>query len=285
MKWWTTHDRKQYGGVNGQREVVRMIGHSLGLSYPEGRPWHPDITTNNSIIATTPSEPNENLGHTFFFADDDHNALKTLYGSSPSDIITGQSVIHRQRAEEDFLIGRNGQRDIFQLVAKGINYNNKDAFVDRGEDKYGRLWWHNDYVIPSVANFNPAEGDKILIQKRLFVPYSPIYPDTPNSSIPKKFDFSGKKVATKSFLKKLRIRFQDDQPLRALPGDQQGAVMTSSANLNINGAGKLMINANGTDPQMGPYSDDLTVNAQLLAFLDVYGPFGPAIKGEWFGLF
>jgi len=277
--WRSWHDKKQYGGVESQRQVVKMIGRSLGLSYPDGQVWNNAYTTNNSIVSENGSGPNGNMGHTNFFTDDDQQSLRSLYGAK--DVVTGIANHVRQRAEEDLLIGFNGQTDYFYLVSKGINYLNQSS---RFVEPSGRAW-HNDYIIPSLVNFNPEEGDRILIQRRLFVPFSPVYPGTPSSSIPKKFDYSGKKIIAKSYLKKLRIRFQDDQPLQTLPSDQQGAVMTSSVNLNINGAGKLMINANGTNPNMGPYPDDLSVNAQLLAFLDVYGPYGPAIKGEWFGLF
>ena len=76
------------------------------------------------------------------------------------------------------------------------------------------------------------------------------------------------------------------QSLRGLPSDQQNdAIFSSKVNLHINGAGKLLINANGTSPNLGPYGDDISVNGQLLGFLDVYGPFGGSIQGDWFGLF
>jgi hypothetical protein len=282
LSWRSWHDRKQYGGVDAQREVVRMIGRSLGLSYPNGEPWSETYTTNNTVISHTLSEPNENLGHTFFFTDDDQTALKTIFGSKSSDALTGQRFDHRQRIEEDLLIGRNGQVDTFFLVSKGINYSNSAA---KYVESSGRVW-NNDYIIPSIANFNPGEGDKILIQKRLFLPASPIDPSTSNKSLPKKFELSGKQVSTKKFLKKVRINFSDIQSLRALPSDQQNdAIFSSKVNLHINGAGKLLINANGTSPNLGPYGDDISVNGQLLGFLDVYGPFGGAIQGEWFGLF
>ena len=67
--------------------------------------------------------------------------------------------------------------------------------------------------------------------------------------------------------------------------DQQVTIFSSKVNLHVNDAGKILINANGTSPNLGPHSDDISVNGQLLGFLDVYGPFGSAIQGDWFGLF
>ena len=110
LSWRSWHDRKQYGGVDAQREVVRMIGRSLGLSYPNGEPWSETYTTNNTVISHTLSEPNENLGHTFFFTDDDQTALKTIFGSKSSDALTGQRFDHRQRIEEDLRSHFQNQR-------------------------------------------------------------------------------------------------------------------------------------------------------------------------------
>ena len=282
LSWRSWHDRKQYGGVDAQREVVRMIGRSLGLSYPNGEPWSGTYTTNNSIISHTTSEPNENLGHTFFFTDDDQNALKAIHGANPSDVVTGQKVDHRQRIEEDFLNGRNGQTDTFYLVSKGINYANQSA---KYVEKNGTVW-NNDYIVPSIANFNASEGDRVLIQKRLFVPFSPVLPSTPAKDIPKRFDFSGKQVNSKSFLKKLRIRFLDAQDVNQMsPEEQNRRISPSKINLHVNDAGKVLINANGTSPNYGPYGDDISINGQLLGFLDVHGPFRSPINASWFGLF
>jgi hypothetical protein len=279
ISWKSWHDKKQYGGVRSQRKIVHTIGRSLGLSYPNDDPWNKNYTTDSTIISLQRPETHTNLGNlgnTIFFTDDDQNALKTIFGANSSDVLTGQNVNHVERIEEDLLIGRNGQVDNFYLVSKGINYSNSAA---KYVEPNGRIW-NNDYIIPSIANFNPHEGDRIMIKRRLFLPSSPIDSSTSNKSLPKKFKFNGKKVKTKKFLKKVKINFADHQ--NSLNNDR---IFSSKVNLHVNDAGKILINANGTSPNLGPHSDDISVNGQLLGFLDVYGPFGSAIQGDWFGLF
>jgi hypothetical protein len=272
--WKSSTNQHQYGGVQDQERIVHSIGRSLGLSYPDGASWNPAYTQNNSIMSLNSWDNKGEYGHTFFFTGDDQAALQSIHGRSPSlDLITGQTVEHQQRIEEDLLLGINGQKDIFKLTAKGINYNNADA---RQVEPDGRVW-HNDYNVASVANFNPDEGDKILIDKKLFLPNTPI---NPGFKAPKSFKLNGKTVQTKPFLQKLRLRFIHATSPEA---DQQAWVTKN--NLIYNDAGKLLINANGTASSLTNLGDDLSVNSQLIAFVDGYGPMGGAVPSSWFGLF
>jgi hypothetical protein len=272
--WNSSTNQHQYGGVQDQERVVHAIGRSLGLSYPDGNPWNPAFTQNNSILSLNSWDGRGEYGHTFFFTQDDQDALQSIFGRNPGlDSITGQTIGHQQRIEEDILLGLPGQKDIFKLTAKGINYANKDA---RQVEPNGRVW-HNDYNVASVANFNPEEGDKILIDKKLFLPNTPI---NPGFKAPKSFKMNGKTVSTKGFLNKLKLKFVHAPSPEA---DQKAWI--SSNNLIYNDAGKLLINANGTASSLTNLGDDLSVNSQLIGFVDAYGPMGGPVTASWFGLF
>ena len=143
-----------------------------------------------------------NFGRTVFFTEDDKSSLKEIYSSSNVDGITGNagdSVVHGQRIKEDLLIGANGQIDIFRLNSKGMNADNKDSISRDPVTGWDSV---NDYNVPTIANFNPYEGDKIMINRRL---YSPLNPISASTKLPKTMKSGRKVIATSKFLKSIKI--------------------------------------------------------------------------------
>jgi hypothetical protein len=283
IRWSSVHNTKQYGGVDDQRTLVRAIGNSLGLSRLNWA-WKEAgntgvYTTSNTIMSETPWIQAwfgaSDFGRTVFFTQDDKSSLKEIYSSSSIDGITGianNSVVHEQRIKEDLLIGANGQIDIFKLHSKGMNAENKEAFsFDPGTG----LYWVNDYNIPTIVNFNPYEGDKILISRRLYAPLNPI---GANTRLPKTIKSGKKNIPTSKFLKSIKI------DLITTNGREEFDAATKSVHNTIyNEAGKLMLNVNGVEPFNGP--DPVTGNGQLLAFIDTVGGATVQFQTSWLGLF
>jgi hypothetical protein len=277
IRWSSVHNTKQYGGVDDQRTLVKAIGNSLGLSRLNWK-WleagnRGEYTTKDTIMSDVAWDRGYDFGHTVFFTEDDKNSLKEIYGRSIIDGITGARVVHMQRIKEDLLIGANGQIDEFRLVAKGMNADNKDAISY--DPKTG--WdWVNDYNIPTIVNFNPYEGDRILISRRLYMYENPIHPDTP---IPRTIRVGEKmqEVNALDYLNNIKIDFNLNDS-----GEEENAVSTTDKNTMFNDAGKLMLNVNGRLEGLGP--PPVWGNGQLLAFVDIIGAGSLDFQAEWLGL-
>jgi hypothetical protein len=289
LLWRSGHNQVQYGGVQDQLIIAQMVGKSLGLSYPDAQPWNPSYDQDDTLMSFNSLNNGLQCGHTIIFTQNDLSALKTIFGGTATDPVTGTVVQHRQRIKEDLLIGTNGVTDYFYLEAKGVNYRNKSAITQVGVGKDGKpIIWHNDYNIPSVANFNPYEGDRVYIKKELFIPDSPI---TPGVKLPKQVNPSTKpfwdpsyastpKVSVREYLKGLKVKF-----VHAPSPELDEKAWKSKNNLIYNDAGKLLINTNGKTDSLGPYGDDVSVNGQLIAFVDIFGDYGTPVQGSWFNLF
>lgn len=277
IRWTSVHNTKQYGGVDDQRTLIKAIGNSLGLSKLNWK-WveagnKGEYTTKDTIMSDVPWDRGYDFGHTVFFTEDDKNSLKEIYGRSVVDGITGARLVHIQRMKEDLLIGANGQIDEFRLVAKGMNADNKDAISY--DPKTG--WdWVNDYNIPTIVNFNPYEGDRILISRRLYMYDNPIHPDTP---IPLKIRVGKdlQEVNAAEYLNNIEIDFN----LNLTAAEEYATILTSK-NTMFNDAGKLMLNVNGESEAYGP--QPVTGNGQLLAFVDIIGAGSLEFRSEWLGL-
>jgi hypothetical protein len=289
ITWRSGHNQAQYGGVQDQLVLAQAIGRSLGLSYPDDRPFNPEYDQDDTLMSYVDVNNGLQCGHTIIYTKDDVEALQTIFGPPTSDPVTGAVVDHRQRIKEDLLIGLNGVVDNFFLEAKGVNYKNKGAITQDGIGRDGKpMIFHNDYNIPSIANFNPYEGDRIFIKRELFIPNSPI---SPGQKLPKTINPSPKtigdpsyastsKVSIRDYLKGLRIKF-----IHAPSEQLDEKAWRSSNNLIYNDAGKLLLNTNGKANSLGPYGDDLSINGQLVAFVDVYGDYRAPVLGSWFSLF
>jgi hypothetical protein len=274
--WTSVHNTQQYGGVIDQRRLVKAIGNSLGLArinpgwYSAGNSG--DYTTSDTIMSEAPWDRGFDWGHTVFYTNDDINALRQIYSIPILDLHAGDVVTHAQRIKEDLLIGVDGQIDIFKLTAKGMNAGNQDAVT---YDPVTGWYTVNDYNIPTIANFNPQEGDRILIERRLYLPTNPINPNSPLPETVVASDGAGYSVG--QYLKAVSIDFVSCQT----PGEEQSSIL-SSRNTLFNDAGKLMLNINGSQPGHGP--GPVTGNGQLLAFIDFSGDFPPTFQAQWLGL-
>ena len=274
IRWSSVHNTRQYGGVEDQRNLTRAIGNSLGLSRLNWA-WEAagntgTYTTADTIMSPTPWDRDYDFGHTIFFREDDKNALKQIFEGK---LITplGNTVKHIQREEEDLLLGTNGQIDLFYLVAKGMNSDNKDAI---SYDPVTGWDWVNDYNIPTIGNFNPYEGDRILIDRRLYAPTNPI---NPNTDLPETLDLKESKVKTSDYLNDVEIDFI----FANTPESDKTATYTHK-NTIFNDAGKLMLNVNGEQPGNGP--GPVTGNGQLLAFVDLAGARPVEFQANWLSL-
>jgi hypothetical protein len=283
LTWKSAHNEAQYGGALDQMFVVQAIAKSLGITMPFNEPFNPQYSRLDSILSFNDYNVTR---RSIIFRSDDISALQFLYGKRSTDQITGLKAEHQQRIKEDLLIGTEGVADTFKLVAKGQIYTNKDAIKADGIGNDGNpIIWHNDYNIPSITNFNPEEGDKILINKDLFIPYSPI---SPGQKLPKKTNPSTQPFWTRAYKKAKLIKTQEF--LRRIKSIDFGVAYPSPSsnlwesdhNLILNGTGKLMINANGTGGSLGPYGDDVSVTGQIVAFLD-YGTPNTPLDGSVFG--
>ena len=283
VRWSSVHNTKQYGGVDDQRTLVRAIGNSLGLSRLNWL-WKEagntgDYTTSNTIMSQTPWIQGKygasDFGRSVFFTEDDKLSLKEIYSSVNIDGITGiatGSAVQEQRIKEDLLIGANGQIDIFRLNSKGMNADNKDSI---SYDPVTGRDWVNDYNIPTIVNFNPYEGDKILISRSLYVPLNPI---SANTKLPKTIKSGKKAIATSKYLQSIKI------DLITTNGAEDFDAATKSVHNTIyNEAGKLMLNVNGTEPFNGP--GPVTGNGQLLAFVDTVGGKNVDFQASWLELY
>ena len=243
--WKSAKDTRQYGGVQDQLTASRAVLESLGLSYPDNSPWNLDHSKTIMSYTNTSNELNGNtLGTTFYFTQKDLSALEVIYGktSAPN---SGAKNYHISGSDETLLIGRNGVQDYFYIKTKG--YDETDI---RSYDEFGRPWYNN-YKNPSIANFNPGEGDKILISRRLMSP------------------FDGDPEKTEAWLQNEGKNLLVSYVYSSKP-DDEWKIWASEFNIIYNDAGKLMLNVNGRDANLGPLLDQ--TNNYLAAFIDIVGP-------------
>jgi hypothetical protein len=274
IRWSSVHNTKQYGGVDDQRILVKAIGNSLGLSRLNWA-WEAagnsgTYTTADTVMSQTPWDRGYDFGHTVFFREDDKNALKQIHGGKQITSTSGK-VNHIQREKEDLLLGINGQIDVFYLVAKGMNFENKEAIT---YDPVTGWDWVNDYNIPTIANFNPYEGDRIHIDRRLYATTNPI---SPNTDLPETLTIQESKVKTSDYLDNVLIDF-----VFATTPELDAAAAYTRKNTIFNDAGKLMLNVNGEQPGNGP--GPVPGNGQLLAFIDIVGARPFEFKADWLSL-
>ena len=162
------HKEMQYGGVSSQCETTRVILRSLGLSHPEGYPNDSKYTYNDSILSYK-SVNSMQAGRLISTTPNDQDALKQIFGTNQN--FSTEEKFHNTELNEDLLIGSNGRIDYFILNRKGC-YTGSDAAVN-WEEGYAR---NDDYINASISNFNPDEGDKILISRKLLSPYGDGFP-------------------------------------------------------------------------------------------------------------
>jgi hypothetical protein len=244
------HNKAQYGGRDDIRSLCQAILPSLGITGPNGTSSNPSFTTDNTILSFN------DRGRTFFLTEDDQLALQDVLGldANPKPL----ESTHVQRGKEDLMLGASGVRDTFRLTAKGVISEEPYLIKDGPKEFVGMS---NNYNIPYIANFNGAEGDKILISKRLFNTKTPIDGNVPNRT-----------PAPKG----LKIMFRN----------YYGPKLEYNTKHNVyyNGAGKLNLDVDGKTPGPGPskYTD---WNAYMLAFVDPVGPSSLPFQSNWLGLF
>ena len=141
------------------------------------------------------------------------------------------------------MIGTDGVVDTFQLTAKGMILK-EDSGTQY--DDIGTIY--NNYNVPYIANFNPGEGDRILIHRSL------LDPKTPQSRPSKKL--------AKPFKK-------EDLLFKQTFGDKYN----SGANVYYNDAGKILMDTNCKRGGLTPskFGDAAGINGQLVAFVDPIG--------------
>ncbi len=258
IEWNSVHNRRQYGGVQDIRSLQVAIASALGVSRPDGQYSNPLFSWDNTLMSSNTGAL-DSWGATFFYTPDDQTALKAILGNQDNQS-SRISNIHTQRQKEDLLIGVNGQVDIFKLTAKGMILQ-EDGGTEY--DEFGAATINN-YNIPYIANFNGAEGDRLLISKKLFYPKTPIDGNQVNNNKPpNKFSIKYKQT----------FNPREDQ-----------ASWESKYNVLYNDAGKLLLNTNGVQKNLGPQTI-APINDQLLAFIDPIGPENMLFSKSWLGLF
>ena len=257
------HKEMQYGGASSQCETTRVILRSLGLSYPEGYANLSDYTYNDSILSYK-SVHGMQAGRLISTTPNDQSALKQIFGTNQNFSI--EDKFHNTELNEDLLIGENGRIDYFILNRKGVN-TGKDAAYK--VDNLGPQ--SNDYHNASIANFNPDEGDKILISRKLLSPFGDGMPTVDEKIQTNNWiQGEGKNIELKVIQSSLYI--QERESL-GFAGEHEGDIQyPSDSNVIFNKAGKLLFNVNGTDPGCGPSSGWIFshVNGHLGAFIDIY---------------
>lgn len=260
IQWNGRHNRKQYGGLHDIRALQVGIASALGVSRPDGDFLNPSYSWDNTLMSGNEGALNSN-GATFLYSEDDQSAIRSIIGSN-SEIVQAnpETITHMQEGKEDLLIGKNGQIDIFKLNSKGMILK-----PDEGTeyDEYG-VATINNYNIPYIANFNGNEGDRVLINKKLFSPNTPIDPVT---------------LEKNKAPNKLKIRFK-----QSFSPQQDREQWVSKANVLYNDAGKLLLNTNGQASNLGPPTI-ATINDQLVAFVDPIGPENLPFSRQWIGLY
>ena len=260
VQWYGWHNRRQYGGLYDIRALQVGIASALGVSRPDGDSFNPSYSWDNTLMSVNEGALNSS-GATFFYSEDDQSAIRSIIGSNGKNIQENpETVTHVQEGKEDLLIGKNGQIDIFKLNSKGMILK-----PDEGTeyDKFG-MATINNYNVPYIASFNGHEGDRVLINKRLFSPNTPIDPVT---------------LEKNKAPNRLKIRFK-----QSFNPKQDRKQWASEANVLYNGAGKLLLNTNGKAKVLGP-GTLAPINDQLVAFVDPVGPENLPFSRQWISLY
>ena len=237
--WKSSKDTRQYGGVQDQLTVSRAVLRSLGLSYPGGSPWNENIQ--ETILSSIKTQQGL-YGHTFYPAEADIEALHQLYGHTP--VSSQRSVDHVVDLDEELVVALDGRVDYIYISLKGIDATNKSS-IDY--DEWGPIY--NDYKNASIAGFNPWEGDVIFVERTLMSPY--------DGNDAKTSDW----ISTQELSKNLSLIYS------GVPSEEH-LVRLSGSEVIYNDAGKIMLNANGTEEGLGPMYG---VNNYLISFLDLGG--------------
>ena len=237
--WKSSKDTRQYGGVQDQLTVSRAVLRSLGLSYPDGSPWNSDVQT------TLLSDINDDIslyGHTFWPQVNDLNALYELYGRK--SITSDSPVEHNVNSDEELVVALDGRVDYIYLSVKGVEANDQSSIT---YDEIGPVY--NNYKNASIAGFNPWEGDIIFVERGLMSPH--------DGNESKTSEWLSSQEPTKS----LSLLYSGEP-------ESEHLLRLSSSEVIYNDAGKVMLNVNGTEPDLGPL---FTTNNYLIAFLDFKG--------------
>lgn len=243
FKWKSAKDTRQYGGVQDQLFLTRLVLRSLGLSYPNGDPWDPGETSQTTLMSFNDGDFGF-FGHTFSPTPADYNALIQLFGHRQQDVSYLAPQIHLQTKDEELLIGLDGRVDRFVLTSKGLDPSNPQSIT---YDSIGPIF--NDYKCASIGGFNPWEGDEIWIERSLFSPYA-----SQDQTL----------QWMRETLGSFRIRLG-----QAFSSQEDRQLWTSDFNLIYNDAGKLLLNTNGREEGLGP--SPVGINSELVAFIDVVG--------------
>lgn len=254
----TYHNQAQYGGVEDIRSIETTIMEAVGITRPNGNGSDPNYSWDTTLMSFNAGGLGSG-GATFFLTEDDQAALQTLFGS-PSSPSAGGAKTHVQRMKEDLMLGTEGVVDTFKLTSKGVILK-KDSGTQY--DDLGPIY--NNYNVPYIANFNPGEGDKILIHRSLLNPKTPV-------------SKASKKLA-KPFAK-TKLRFKQ------IFGDKY----TTGENVYYNDAGKILIDTNGKQPGLTPKDSPSKyfgggIQGQLAAFVDPVGPETIPFQGAWLDFF
>ena len=263
---WLPHDQVQYGGVTSQSNVSKTILRSLGLSFPDGISYNDNYNYTDTLLSTN-SVNNLTAGRSFAPTSDDINALDSLLSGSANPV--KKVKYHNSSIQEDLLLGRNGQVDYFVLSRKGLDVS-EDA--PRRFISDGGYYEYNRYLNASVGNFNPEEGDKILIPGRHFSPYTFISGSKDNSWR----DENASKVS----ISLVQTSLAYELGLSDIDEDQ--LTFESESNLIYNDAGKLMLNVNGTSPSTGDGQGLAGANMQMLGFIDLHDTHYAILQSKYF---
>ena len=252
------HNRKQYGGLDDIRDIQRTILESMGLTPPEGNANHPKHSWDNTLLSNN-SGGRKSAGATFFMASDDKIAIRYLLGKKASSTRLPKIKIHSQNKKEELLIGIDGVKDIFKLSSKGM------ILKEDSGTQYNIIGpLINNYNTTYIGNFNPYEGDRIMIHRSLLNRKSPQHKKS-------------KKLA-KPF-KKAKVKFEH------ILGDNYD----KDRNVYYNDAGKLLIDTNGKRKGVisytRGYNNAAGLNSQIVAFVDPIGPETNSFSGDWLSFF
>jgi hypothetical protein len=252
------HNQAQYGALQDIRAIQTTILETVGITAPNGDASDPAYSWDNTLMSSYDGGLGS-FGATFFLTTDDQAALQAVLGSPNSPSAVGAKT-HVQRIKEDLMLGTEGVVDTFKLTSKGVILK-KDSGTQY--DDLGPIY--NNYNVPYIANFNPGEGDKILIHRSLLDPKTPV-------------SKASKKLA-KPFAK-TKLRFKQ------IFGD----TYTTGENVYYNDAGKILIDTNGKQPGLTPKDSPSKyfgggIQGQLASFVDPVGPETIPFQGAWLDFF
>ena len=256
------HNQAQYGALQDIRAIQKTILEAVGVTAPNGDASNPTYSWDNTLMSNNGGGL-DSFGATFFLPADDQAALQAVLGSSSPT--TSAPMTHVQRMKEDLMLGTNGVVDTFKLTSKGVILK-EDAGTQY--DDLGPIF--NNYNVPYIANFNPDEGDKILIHRSLLDPKTPL--SKASSKLAKPF-------------KNTKLEFKQ------IFGD----TYTTGENVYYNDAGKILIDTNGAQQGLTPKGspskpylykyNQSGIQGQLAAFVDPLGPETVPFQAAWVDFF